>query len=116
MKILMPPVMAKEFYSSRSCILSSGSLFQVLYPFFNDFVLFLIENGIGIPKDFPILSFLGFGIPPLSLVNWLTLLVVILMVGSNSAFFPYILQHVCHTFCISCSLNSLHSTKLLQNF
>ncbi|KAG6783566.1 hypothetical protein POTOM_009222 [Populus tomentosa] len=46
----------------------------------------LSENGIGTPKEFLILAFLGFGITPFSLVNWPTLLVVMLMVGSNSAY------------------------------
>ncbi|XP_024451520.1 uncharacterized protein LOC7474562 isoform X2 [Populus trichocarpa] len=44
------------------------------------------KNGIGTPKEFLILAFLGCGITSFSLVNWPTLLVVMLMVGSNSAY------------------------------
>ncbi|XP_011034850.1 PREDICTED: uncharacterized protein LOC105132832 [Populus euphratica] len=44
------------------------------------------KNGIGTPKEFLILAFLGFGIAPFSLLSWPTLLVVMLMVGSNSAY------------------------------
>jgi len=84
------------------------SLFQVLYSFFNDFVFFLIENGIGTPKEFLILAFLGFGITSFSLVNWPTLLVVMLMVGSNSACLSYILHFLL--------IELLCSTQLLQIF
>eukprot|EP00258_Populus_trichocarpa_P035512 XP_024451531.1 uncharacterized protein LOC7474562 isoform X4 [Populus trichocarpa] len=50
------------------------------------------KNGIGTPKEFLILAFLGCGITSFSLVNWPTLLVVMLMTSKK----PRHIQKIYH--------------------